>query len=527
MSTLFRHPRIYTGDATEPFVTGLLVEGEHIVASGDADRLRALHSGIETVELTGPLVLPGMNDAHIHTAAVARALVAVDLRPATTLADALTILRGHLDRVPLGGWLLGGRWDSNKWERPVQPTAADLDSATGDVPAALDSIDGHTLWVNSAALRLAGITAQTPDPPGGQIVRDSAGNPTGILRESAAGLIEHAATDATEDLPALLRGGQEHLLSVGLTSVTDLNGEDARTAYLALKAEGDLKLRVTKGIPVNALPTAIEQGRRTGDGDDWMRVGPVKLFSDGALGSRTCHMSSPFHGDPGNVGMPVMSVPEMYDAALRAVRSGIAVATHAIGDQANHLVIDVYERLRHETGTRLPLSIEHTQFVQPRDVARLLQFGITASMQPTHCTSDIDLVTTLLPDHELIAYGWRTLLDAGVPVAFGSDAPVEEADPFLGLYAAVSRQRIDETPSGGWQPSERISIREAIAAYTAGSATLSGDGGRKGRLVPGQLADLISVDTDLTASETVQNPSRIRDTKVLTTVVGGRIRWSR
>ncbi|WP_265442754.1 amidohydrolase [Flexivirga meconopsidis] len=527
MPALFRHPRIHTGDSHRPLVTGLLVTDGVITEAGDADQLAATHTRLQVVDLPGALVLPGMHDAHIHTAALARSLVSVDLRPARSLAEALELVRAHVRTMPEGAWVFGGRWDSNKWERAVQPTAADLDTVSDGHPIALSSIDGHTMWANSAALRLAGINADYRDPAGGHVVRDADGVPTGILREEAQGPIDSLSeSPASGELASLLVLAQDQLLSVGLTSVTDLNGEDARAAYLQLKANGDLKIRVNKGIPRESLAAAISEGRRTGVGDDWMRVGPVKLFSDGALGSRTSHMGKDFHGDPGNRGIAVMTTDQLYDAARTAVDAGIAVATHAIGDQANHLVLDVYERLRAETGTRLPLSIEHTQFLQPPDVERLVRLGVTASMQPTHCTSDIDLVNALLPDHELVAYGWRTLLDAGAMLAFGSDAPVEEANPFFGLHAAVTRQRPDGSPTGGWQPDERIRVDEAIAAYTSGSARLAGDFDRKGRLTPGRLADFIAVDTDITGDAVAAEPGRIRDTGVLQTVVGGEVRWS-
>lgn len=529
MSTLFRHPRVFTGDADQPFVTGVLVENGRITAIGASAELATTHSPTDVIDLPGALVLPGLHDAHIHTAGIARALVAVDLREARSRQDALDRVRGHAELLPAGSWIFGGRWDSNKWDNPVQPTAADLDGVSGDHPIALSSIDGHTMWANSAALRLAGIDAQWPDPPGGMAVRDQHGNPTGILRESAQEALEQIeAGPAAGDLTSLLLAAQTLLLSVGLTTVTDLNGEDARAAYLALQRAGQLAIRVVKGIPVEALQTAIAEGRHTGDGDDWIRTGPVKLFSDGALGSRTCHMSRGFADDTSNLGMAVMAPQHLYDAAHAAVTAGIAVATHAIGDQANHVVLDVYEQIRRDTGTSLPLSIEHTQFLQPGDVARLRQWDVTASMQPTHCTSDIDLVRTLLPDHDLVAYGWRSVLDSGADLAFGSDAPVEEPNPFHGIHAAVTRQRGDNTPVGGFQPGERVTVTEAIAGYTTGPSKLAGTADHKGTLTPGMLADFIAVDTDITDPQVLaEAPSRIRDTQVLQTIVGGESRWQR
>jgi len=529
VSTIFRHPRVFTGNTDQPFVTGIAVENGRITAIGDGAELVATQHPTDVIELPGELVLPGMHDAHIHTAGIARSLAAVDLRGARSLADALDQVREHAQLLPPGSWIFGGRWDSNKWAKPMQPTAADLDSVSGDHPIALSSIDGHTMWANSEALRQAGIDAAWPDPPGGKAVRDQNGNPTGILRESAQDPIgEIAAGPAAGNLSEMLLAAQTLLLSVGLTTVTDLNGEEARAAYLALHQAGDLTIRVVKGIPLEALQTAIAEGRRTGDGDDWFRTGPVKLFSDGALGSRTCHMSRGFADDTANLGMAVMTPQHLYDAAHAAVTAGIAVAIHAIGDQANHVVLDVYERIRRDTGTTLPLSIEHAQFLQPGDVARLRQWDVTASMQPTHCTSDIDLVRSLLPDHDLVAYGWRSVLDSGADLAFGSDAPVEEPNPFHGIHAAVTRQRADNTPPGGFQPSERVTVAEAIAAYTTGPVKLTGNPDRKGTLLPGMLADFIAVDTDISDPRIVADePARIRDTRVLQTIVGGETRWQR
>lgn len=518
---------MFTGAADQRFVTGLLVENGRITAIGDSVELAATHHPSDVVDLPGALVLPGMHDAHIHTAGLARSLAAVDLRDARSLPDALDRVARHAASLPPGSWIFGGRWDSNKWDKPVQPTSVDLDNVSGDHPIALSSIDGHTMWANSEAMRRAGIDAGWPDPPGGMAVRDRHGNPTGILRESAQDPIgEIAAGPEAGDLGEMLLAAQTLLLSVGLTTVTDLNGEEALAAYLALHQAGELAIRVVKGIPIEALQAAIAEGRHTGDGDDWLRTGPVKLFSDGALGSRTCHMSRGFADDTSNFGMAVLTAQELYDAAHAAVTAGIAVATHAIGDQANHVVLDVYERIRRDTGTTLPLSIEHTQFLQPGDVARLRQWDVTASMQPTHCTSDIDLVRALLPDHDLVAYGWRSVLDSGADLAFGSDAPVEEANPFHGIHAAVTRQRADNTPEGGFQPGERVTVAEAIAGYTTGPAKLTGTADRKGTLTPGMFADFIAVDTDITDPQVLaEAPVRIRDTRVLQTVVGGETRW--
>lgn len=519
MTRLYRHPRIHTGVPGAAPVTGILTRDEEIVAVGDAADLA--DSAAETIDLDGAAVLPGLYDAHIHTAELARDTGAVDLRGVGTLDQALQRIVEHAATLPAGGWLTGGSWDSNRWTPPRQPDRHSLDRICPDRPVLLSSIDGHTSWANSMALHRAGISAATPDPVGGEYARDEAGELTGILREAAGRPVQAVmAAESTEDLPTLLRRAQEHLLSVGLTSVHDIDGEDARAAYLGLRDDGALKIRVHKAIPVRFLDRAIEQGRRTGDGDDWISTGPVKIFGDGALGSHTCHMRRPFAGDPGNTGIAVTPYEEIVALARRAVGAGIAVATHAIGDRANELVLNAYAELAVDLGG-LRLRIEHTQYQRPGDPARMAGLGVVASMQPTHCTTDYDLADELLAGHDLVAYAWRTLLDAGVPLAFGSDAPVESANPFLGLHAAITRCRADGSPPGGWQPEQRVTPAEALAAYTLGSAFAAGQDHRKGVLTAGRLADFVAVDTDPLSAPVEQIPA----TTVLTTVVGGEIRW--
>jgi predicted amidohydrolase YtcJ len=518
---VFRNARIHPSTRSRSIVGALAVEAGFVVAAGtEAEVREAVGSGAELIDLEGAAVIPGLYDAHIHTASYARQLSAVDLREARSLEDALARVTEHTVGLDEGAWVFGGRWNSNVWERPVQPDRHALDAVCPDRPVALSSVDGHTMWTNSRGLASVGIDRDTPDPVGGQIVRDEAGEPTGILRESAMYPLRALAESAgSGDLRAQLRVAQEHLLAVGLTSIHDIDGEDCRAAYLDLHRAGELKLRVHKAIPVAHLDAAIAEGRVTGQGDDWFRTGPVKLFSDGALGSHTCHMNEPFAGQDGNVGIAVTR----YDDLVRLVRTantaGIAVATHAIGDRANQLVLDAYAAVgapRH-----LRNRIEHAQHVRPRDIARFVRLGVIASMQPTHCTTDIDLASTMLAGRDLASYAWRDMLSSGVGLAFGSDAPVELPNPFHGLFAATTRTRADGAPSGGWTPEQRLSIGEALTAYTAGSAFAAGEEGRKGTLAPGRLADLVALDTD----PFTEPPDAVRRTRVLTTVVGGEVRW--
>ncbi|MCO5997993.1 amidohydrolase [Actinoallomurus rhizosphaericola] len=517
---VYRNAAIHTGDGGRPPARAMAVEGERLLAVGaEAEVREAAGPAAELIDLEGAAVLPGLYDAHIHTAQYAQSLGAVDLRDVRSLDDALARVAAHAARLRPGAWLFGGRWNSNTWDPPAQPDRYALDSVCPELPVALPNADGHTVWANSAALRLAGIDAGTPDPIGGEIVRDANGEPTGILRESASYPLRDLMVSA--DLRDRLRAAQEELLALGLTSVHDIDGEDCRDAYLQLRAAGELKLRVHKAIPMDHLEAAVAEGRRTGQGDDWFRTGPVKIFSDGALGSHTCHMSEPFAGEQGNAGIAVTPYDDLVTLFARAAGAGIAVATHAIGDQANHLVLDAYEAIGRSA--RLRHRIEHAQHLRPGDLPRMAGLGVVASMQPVHCTSDIDLVDSLLAGRELASYAWRGMLDAGVALAFGSDAPIEHPNPFAALYAAVTRTRPDGTPAGGWQPGQRLTMAEAVAAHTVGAAYAAGEEHDKGVLAPGRLADFIAVDTD-----PYREPAEaVLRTKVLTTVVGGDVRWRR
>lgn len=533
---LYVNATFHTQWAGRSQATSLLVRGQRVLAVGPPAELRDHTTGkTETIDLGGATVVPGLTDAHIHSANYAREIAALDLRGTAGLTEALERIRAYADTLPPTAWVFGGRWDFNAWDIPVQPDRRALDSVTGGRPAALPSIDGHTVWANSAALAAVGIDAGTADPIGGEIVRDDDGEPTGILREAAhAPLNDIMHSAEAGDLIAQLAEAQRRLLATGLTGIHDFDGEDCAAAYRALQAHGDLQLRVHKSIPMVALDQAIDDGRATGDGNTWLRTGPVKLFSDGALGSHSCHMNHPFPGEDSNTGIEVIPYLDLLALVRRAAGAGIAVATHAIGDRANQLVLDAYQDLirnpldaapgiagsARPADTRLRHRIEHTQHLRPEDVQRVARLGVIPSMQPTHCTSDIPLASTLLEGRDLASYAWRSLLDAGAVPAFGSDAPVELPNPLHGIHAAVTRQNRRGEPAGGWQPGERISVAEAIAGFTTGAAHASGEEAIKGRLRPGMLADF----TALAADPYVIDPSELRDLPVTATAVGGIIR---
>lgn len=512
----FVHPRIWTGAATG-VTDALLVEDDRVIAVGHEARAAGAD---RTVDLPGALVMPGLHDAHIHTAWTARDLASVDLSAASTLGEALDLIRAHAATLPAGRSIGSGRWNSNRWTPAVQPDRHSLDTVCPDRIVALDSADGHTVWANSLALQAAGITRNTPDPVGGQLLRDVSGEPTGILRESAQHLLD-ALPEDEQPLRPLLERCQELLLSVGLTSVTDIDGEDAHAAYAAMHAEGTLRLRVTKCIRDGDLELAIAEGRRAGSGDGRFRVGPVKFFSDGALGSHTAYLTEPYLSDPTGPegrGIAAMPYPLFLHRVRMAVEAGLDVATHAIGDAANRLVLDAYGVMREEGHTGI-LRIEHAQHVLPVDIPRFRTLDVIASMQPAHCTADIDLVEKMIGPRRVATHAWRTMLGAAVRLALGSDAPVEEPNPFHALHAAVTRQRANGSPLGGWHPEERITLDQAVHAHTVGAHEAAGRTD-VGRLIPGQLADFVSLDRDPWSLEH-SDPGGIRDTRVLATWVGG------
>lgn len=514
--------------ATPACDRAVAVHAGRIVEVGEAGRLRhALRDAYgteagEVVDLEGGVVLPGFVDSHIHSALFARSLFSADLRGARSVEEALQRVRDHVLRAgaaQTGQWVFGTAWDHNQWDVPVVPDRHGLDRVTGNTPAALHSGDAHTWWVNTAGLRALGIDRSTADPPGGTIERAHGGaeddEPTGILREAAGQHVDRLlATGAGGDLSEQLGHAQRVLWGLGITGVHDFDGEDCRDAYLDLHARGILGLRVTKSIPLIALDHAIDEGRRTGAGDEWMRTGAVKIFTDGALGSHTCLMHSPMRSPaldeaPGSElsrgveqsrGVETISEAELYAVIDRATAAGISIAAHAIGDRANARILDVLAggplARQDPTGSQLRHRIEHAQHMTPDDVRRLARLGVVASMQPVHATADFELVEELLEGHRLRSYAWRSLLDAGAQLTFGSDAPVETPSPLAAVHAAVTRQRRDGRPEGGWQPEERISVAEALAGYTSGPAYAAGQEHLSGTIEPGGIADFTVLGAD-------------------------------
>ncbi|MGH2405427.1 MAG: amidohydrolase, partial [bacterium] len=444
--------------------------------------------------------------------------------------EAVSRVGAAAKRARPGEWIRGRGWDKNLWPEDRFPTREDLDPVAPAVPVLLSSKDGHLLWVNSVALRLAGIDRTTPDPPGGEIARDRRGEPTGVLKETANDLIWRVVPmEGPEQIEDGIRAAVNAMHRLGITGVhnfvgtASLEGAPAFGVLQRLNERGELTLRVWTTIPEGALEHAVAAGLRTGFGDEWLRVGPVKVFADGTLGSQTAAMLEPFEGQPGNTGIAVHTREELIDLVRRAVGGGFWCAIHAIGDRANRWVLDAFEASLDATralGARH--RIEHVQLIHPDDLPRLSRLGVTASMQPVHATVDREIADRYWGRRSRTAYAWRSLLRAGTALAFGSDAPVETPDVFAGLYAATTRKRPEEPQVRSWYPDEALEIEEAVAAYTTGAAYAAGLEEMQGRLVEGYYADFIAVDRDLFAAA----PEELLAARVMMTVIGGTVVYS-
>jgi predicted amidohydrolase YtcJ len=514
--------RVYTQEVGRPFAQAVAIAGSRIVAIGSGDEvLAAAGDRPERVDLGGRAVVPGFVDAHFHLLGYCLGRDAVQLGGSESLGVALGQVRAAAEALPDGAWLLGRGWNQNDWPTRAFPTREDLDRVVGRRPVLLHSHDHHAAWVSSAALELAGIGRETPDPPRGRIVRAADGEPSGVLLEGAVGLVrELADRPSPEASVAALRSGQDELLRLGVTALHNLEDGSSLRALQQLEATGDLRLRVFAGLQRDALDGAIASGLMTGFGGERLRLGLLKLFADGALGSGTAAMLKPYDDDPDNRGIATLDLAELVELMRKAHAGGIGVATHAIGDAAVRLVLDAAEVVRADDPERAQiLRVEHAQLVHPDDIARFARLGVVASMQPSHATTDMQVADRRWGTRcRSGGYSWRALLNAGAALAFGTDCPVESPNPLLGVHAAVTRQRNGE-PSEGWYPEQRLSVAEAIWAYTAGSAAAAGLVHEHGTIAPGKLADLVVLSADPYAIP----PPELADARVAMTIFDGQV----
>jgi len=515
--------RIHTLNPTRPLATALVARWDRIAYVGDDAAARAFAgAGAEVVDLQGACILPGLADAHIHFTMFALGLQNVQAET-DTLEECLRRVAEQAARTPAGEWVTGFGWNHNVWGGAF-PTAGMLDRVAPQHPVALSTKSGHASWVNARALALAGITAETPDPVGGKIVRDAQGRPAGVLLDEAMALVNRVIPEPTlERTVEAIRYALPLAHRAGLTAIHDMGDAAALRAYQTLHGRGELTLRVVKSIPMDALDNALAVGLQTGLGDERLRLGHVKMFMDGALGPRTAHMLEGYTDAPGDRGIGVNDPAAILDAVRRANAAGLACAVHAIGDRANRDILDIYARVQQEASGDAPWRplrnrIEHVQILHPDDVARLGRLGIVASMQPIHATSDMDIAEQHLGERCRTAYAWRSVLEGGAVLALGSDCPVEIIDPLAGIHAAVTRRRSDGSPgSAGWHPEQRLTVEEAVRGYTWGPSYAAGMEARLGVLEPGKLADITILDRDLWDID----PMDILNATVLGTIVGG------
>ncbi|MEA2257236.1 MAG: hypothetical protein QOJ51_61 [Acidobacteriaceae bacterium] len=523
---IYYHGNVLTGvglgQAHGRRATAIAVAAHEIVAVGnDATILRQKQPGTKLFDLKGAFVMPGINDAHVHMAYAGQNKLAVDLTGSTSLADMLKRVRAAADQAPPGQWLLGGGWDHTLWTQQMLPTRQDLDTVSHGHPAFFFRVDGHIAVANSAALAMSGVTKQTQNPPGSQFDHDAHGELTGIVREGRAlDLIRQHVPPPTHEMrrQAILLA-MDDAAAQGVTSVQDNSSWDDFLVYQELEREGRLKVRITEWLRFEDPVTLLEAHRAAHPaGDRMLHTGMLKGFMDGSLGSRTAALLAPYADDPGNSGLPRYQQAQLDAMTKERVAAGFQIGFHAIGDRAVEMALNAFAAAAQNTAD-FPAKrerIEHSQVVEPQDISRYKALGVVASMQPSHLLTDMNWAQARLgPQRARNAYGWKAFQGAGVPLAFGTDYPVEPINPFRGIYAGVTRR--NEAGTRSYFPQDKLTIGQVLFAYTQGSAYAEFSETYKGRLAPGYVADFVVLDRDLAAV----GAREILGTRVLRTVVDG------
>ena len=530
---LFLHGDILTGEAlttSQPQrVAALAIGGGRILLAGsDAEvaRLRGPHT--EIVELAGAFVVPGFNDAHLHLADAGALALQCDLRGSASLEEMLARVQVAAGRPASGAWLRGGGWDHTLWKSGRLPSRQDLDRVTAGHPAFLERVDGHIAVVNSAALTAFSIGRNTTNPAGGQIDRDASGEPTGILRETAKSLYQARIPPPTPaERRAALELAMADAVQRGVTSAQDYSTWADFLVLEQLEREGTLPLRVSEWLTFGEPPEVLTRERASHPREDPMlHTGMLKGFMDGSLGSRTAALEEPYSDDPGNRGIPRYQQAQLDAMTVERARLGFQIGFHAIGDRAVSMALHAFAAAEAAVPaaerSRLRFRIEHDQVIAPQDLERQAALHVTASMQPSHLLTDMRWAQQRLgAGRARYSYAWKSMLDHGIPLAFGTDYPVESVSPLRGLYAAITRLPEPGTVAAAgvaYFPEERLSMAQALYAYTQGSAYAEEMETVKGRLVPGQLADFVVLDRDLLAA----SPAQVLTARVLRTVVAGR-----
>lgn len=521
--TIIHNAVIWTGERAQPGAEALAISGDKIIAVGDNKSIMA-HAGesTETIDAAGRLLLPGFIDTHVHFLDGGFGLSSVRLRSAKTPQEFSERIRDFAATVPAGTWILAGEWDHENWGGEL-PDRKWIDRYTPDHPVFVSRLDGHMGLANSAALAFAGIDETVQDVDGGTIVRDATGRLTGILKDNAMRLVFRKIPPPTaEQYDQALRAAMNYVASHGVTTIhnMDLAGPEIFDVFERARDRGELITRSYVAIKLSDWEALADRVNRNGNGDEYFRIGVLKGMIDGSLGSHTAAFFEPFSDAPQDTGLLLVSVDDLYQQASAADSAGLQLAIHGIGDRANNILLNIFQRIAAENGPRdRRIRIEHAQHLDPADLPRFKALEIIASMQPYHAIDDGRWAEDVIgPERIKTTYAFRSLLDNGARLAFGSDWYVAPPIPLEGIYAAVTRRTIDEANPEGWVPDQKITVEEALRAYTIEGAYSSFEEDLKGSLQPGKLADMVLLDQNILEID----PVEIRNTKVLMTMVGGK-----
>jgi predicted amidohydrolase YtcJ len=536
---ILTHGKIWTENPKQPEVEAIAIVGNRIVALGDSAAISALAGPHTTViDLKGRRVVPGFNDAHVHFYMGGEGLTSVQLHDASSPEEFRQKIAAFARTVPKGEWIINGNWDHERWTPANLPTHQLIDDVTPDNPVFVNRSDGHMCLANALAMKLAGVNQNTKDVPGGVIVRDAQGNPTGIFKDAAKTLIEHVQPHPSmEHILSAIKAAQNYASENGVTSVQDMGVFTAQgvetmveviKGYQILERRGELNVRVSTHIPLPDWKRDASAGIMADFGDEKLQVGALKSFADGSLGSTTAWFFEPYTDAPNTSGIPsaeLLHPDEQYAHMRDADLAGLQICVHAIGDRANKTILDFFERLEKENGARdRRLRIEHAQHLRPADIPRFAQLHVIASVQPYHAIDDGRWADKRIGAERVkTTYAFRSLLDSGTVLAFGSDWFVAPMSPLMGIYAASTRRTLDGKHPEGWVPEQKISVAEAVHAYTVGSAYAAMEERVKGSLEPGKLADLAVLSEDIFKLD----PIEIQNTKVDLTIFDGKIIFER
>ena len=514
--------RVWTGDAKKPWADAVAVDGAHIAAVGSSAEIRKLAgTKARLIDAHGAMVVPGFTDAHVHFIDGGYALQSVKLRDAKTKAEFIQRIAAYAKTIPAGQWILNGDWDHENWGGEL-PTRQWIDSVTPNNPVWINRLDGHMHLANTAALKAARVTKDVKDIAGGTIVRDASGEPTGIFKDNATSAVWRAVPEPTAQMDDwALREAMKYVNEQGVTAVHNMGSwGDLATFERAHKA-GTLTTRIYAAVPLSSWKRLADTVKQRGFGDDWVRIGGLKGFVDGSVGSHTAAMLEPFTDAPNDRGLMVNTEDNLYVWTKNADLAGLQVIVHAIGDRAIRTQLNIFERVANENGPRdRRFRIEHAQHIAPADMPRFGQLGVIASMQPYHAIDDGRWVDKVIgPERAKGTYAFKSLLDTKATLAFGSDWFVAPPTPLMGIYAAVTRRTLDEKRPNGWVPEQKIGVEDALRAYTAGAAYAGYSDEKRGVIRKGMLADLTMIDRDLTRIA----PETIRDAKIVRTIVNGKV----